>query len=31
MDTNPYLKGLHLKLDGWIPYRYKEGHQLHGG
>ena len=22
-DMNPYLKGIHLTLDSWIPYRDK--------
>ena len=26
-DMNPYFKGLHLKLDSWIPYRDKCGWQ----
>ena len=26
-DMNPYFKGLHLKLDSWIPYRDKYGWQ----
>ena len=30
-NINPYLKGLHLMLDIWILYRYKEGWQLQGG
>ena len=28
---NAYFKGLHLKLDSWIPYRDKYGRQLQGG
>ena len=24
-DMDPYLKGHHLMLDSWIPYRYKGG------
>ena len=28
---NPYLKGLYLTLDGWIPYRDKYGWKLLGG
>ena len=27
---NPYLKGIHLTLDSWIPYRDKYGWQLRG-
>ena len=27
-DINPYLKGLHLTLDSWIPYRDKDGCKL---
>ena len=30
-DMNPYLKGLHLMLYIWIPYRDKYGWQLQGG
>ena len=29
-DMNTYLKGLHLTLDIWIPYRDKYGWQLQG-
>ena len=24
-DMNPYLKGLHLNLDSWRPFRDKKG------
>ena len=27
---NPYLKGIHLILDSWIPYIDKQGWQLQG-
>ena len=29
-DMNPYLKGLHLTLYSWIPYREQYGWQLRG-
>ena len=29
-DMNPYLKGLHLTLDSWIPLRDKEGWWIRG-
>ena len=27
-NTNTYLKGIHLTLNSWIPYRDKYGWQL---
>ena len=29
-DINPYLKGLHLTLDTWIPHRDEEGRKIQG-
>ena len=29
-DINKYLKGLHLKLDSWRPYKDEEGWLLRG-
>ena len=29
-DTNPYLKGSHLTMDIWIPYRDEEGWRMQG-
>ena len=28
---NPYLRGIHLTLDSWIPYRDKYGWKLQWG
>ena len=29
-DANPYLKGIHLTLDSWIPYREEKVCKLQG-
>ena len=26
----PYMKGVYLTLDSWIPFRYEEGCRLRG-